>query len=90
MQKRQSSHQCLYALLGPTSVKAALKMLMKFTTFPLFLSSEKSLPSFCVSKSTKCGKKQKVSIGNLVWDEQFEDKKFDFTLKFDMVLKVLS
>jgi len=27
--KRQSSHQCLFALLGPTRVKASCKMLMK-------------------------------------------------------------
>jgi len=27
--KRQSSHQCLFALLGSASIKAACKMLMK-------------------------------------------------------------
>jgi len=32
--KRQSSQQCHLALLGPTSVKAASKTLMKFT--PVF------------------------------------------------------
>ncbi len=31
MQKRQSSHQCLFGLLGPTNVKAAYKMLVKLT-----------------------------------------------------------
>ncbi len=30
-QQRQSSHQCLFALLGTTSVKASRKMLMKST-----------------------------------------------------------
>jgi hypothetical protein len=29
--KRQSSHQCLFALLGPTTIKASHKMLMKLT-----------------------------------------------------------
>jgi len=29
--KRQSSHQCLFALLRPTQVKAACKILMKLT-----------------------------------------------------------
>jgi hypothetical protein len=30
-QNGQSSHQCLFALLGPTCLKAACKMLMKLT-----------------------------------------------------------
>jgi len=32
-QKRQQSHQCRFALLGPTRVKAAHKTLMKLTPY---------------------------------------------------------
>ncbi len=34
-QKKKSSHQCLFALLGSLSAKAARKMLMKFAPVDL-------------------------------------------------------
>jgi len=55
-QKRQSSHQCLFALLGATRINAAGRMFMKLTPgYEIRRKLREQLQKFCIKNAKKIG-----------------------------------
>jgi len=53
-QKRQSSHQCLFALLGATRINAAGRMFMKLTPgYEIRRKLREQLEKFCIKNAKK-------------------------------------
>jgi len=77
VQKRQSNQQCCLALLGPTSVKAAHKTLVKLTQGHLYSGSQPSNSSnfLFVYQRPSIGLKFTHFVASesfLVWNSDFE------------------